>query len=330
MHASNARHRRADGDRPAHRAWRLPSLIAAACLAVPLLAAGHGAAVAAGKGGFPQAYNPETAAGFTNTFTPPAHVLHPKCPNALAATPGSDPAHIRLNSALNTRASFVVGGKIHYVYDDNPHGKAFNFTVQTCQVAFPASFFTASDFDPVTGVLTNPAFSKHLLDKNGTEVDGGSLDGISSAQGNIYFSWTVQPVADGTWVCNFARDIRANHGGGGNRKAVPSCFQVKPPSTQTIRSEIFFCTNGAPSTTLVSGGSLAVPAAGLSSANPLAPSRVAAGRYTVNATAPVGQRFVACGQSGVTIGGGGGTANQNVTVPPGGVGDGKFYVVSTT
>ena len=42
------------------------------------------------------------------------------------------------------------------------------------------------------------------------------------------------------------------------------------PITQTIQSEIYKCVNGAPSTTLVSGGTITVPSAGLSSGNPLA------------------------------------------------------------
>jgi hypothetical protein len=94
--------------------------------------------------------------------------------------------------------------------------------------------------------------------------------------------------------------------------------------TQTIQGEIYKCVNGAPSTSLVSGGTVAVPSASLSSSNPLAPTKVAAGDYTVKATAPSGQQFVACGQSGVTINGG--SASQGVTVPSGGAGDAKFYV----
>ena len=319
---------RADaGGRSSRARWL--SALGAALLALPLLGVVQGTAAAAAPGGFPQAFNPETAAGFTNTFTPPTHSLAPRCPQAIAATPGSDPAEIHLNGALNTAGSFVVGGKIHYVYSDNPHGAAFNFTIQTCQVAYPAGFFTASDFDPVTGVLTNPAFSKQDLVKNGTPVDGASLDGISVAQGNIYFSWTVQPTSAGTWVCNFARDIRANHGGGGNRKARPSCFQVAKEPSQTIQAEIFKCVNGAPTQQLAAGGTLAVPAAGLSSANPLSATAVAAGSYAVKATVSAGQKLVACGQGGVTIGANGTSASQSVTVPAGGTGDGKFYVAQS-
>ncbi|MEO5680201.1 MAG: hypothetical protein ABIS47_11090, partial [Acidimicrobiales bacterium] len=45
----------------------------------------------AAKDVFPRSYVAETAAGFTNTFST-NEVLSPHCPEALAATPGSDPA----------------------------------------------------------------------------------------------------------------------------------------------------------------------------------------------------------------------------------------------
>ena len=99
-----------------------------------------------------------------------------------------------------------------------------------------------------------------------------------------------------------------------------------PAVSQTIQGEIFVCVNGKPTTTLVSGGTVSVPAATLSSANPLPPTPVAPATYTMDATSPAGFRFVACGQSGVTITGHGGTAHQMVPVPPGGAGDGRFYV----
>lgn len=96
------------------------------------------------------------------------------------------------------------------------------------------------------------------------------------------------------------------------------------PSGQTIQGEIYACVNGAPTSTLVSGGTIAVASQSLSSANPLAPTQVPAGTYTMTATAPAGQEFVACGQSGVTIGSPT-SASQSVTVPAGGAGDGRFY-----
>jgi hypothetical protein len=97
------------------------------------------------------------------------------------------------------------------------------------------------------------------------------------------------------------------------------------PITQTIQGETFLCVSGAPSTTLASGGTISVPAASLSSPNPLHPTDVPAESYTMNATAPSGDEFVACGKTGVTITSPG-TAHQTVTVAPGGAGNGKFYV----
>jgi hypothetical protein len=174
----------------------------------------------------PAAYNPETAAGYTNTFTPPTAPLDPQCPQGLAGTPGSDPANKVLNQALNTPQSFSVGGTVHYIYSDNPHGAANRFQIQDCEVVYPPQFFQASDFDPQTGVLINTSFTKADLSQNGTMIDGATLSGISDPEGNIYFSWTVQPVPVGSWICNFARDIATDHGGTGNRKVTPTCFQV--------------------------------------------------------------------------------------------------------
>jgi len=101
------------------------------------------------------------------------------------------------------------------------------------------------------------------------------------------------------------------------------------PITQTIQGEIFKCVGGVPSTSLVSGGNLAVSALGLASVNPLAAAVVPAGSYAMTAAAPSGQKFVACGQSGVTISSPG-SASQAVVVPSGSAGDGKFYVQPIT
>jgi hypothetical protein len=200
-------------------------------LSLSAVALSGSVASAGNGGGFPMAFNPETPQSGLNTFSNPPTILNPQCPNGLAGTPGSDPATKVLNQALNTPSSFAVGGQVHYIYKDNPHGAAFGFNIQDCEVTFPPSFFTAADFDPTTGVLINPAFTKAVLDQNGTQIDGAALTGISSAEGNIYYSWTVQPVPAGTWICNFARDINTDHGGGGNRKVTPTCFQVGTPRT---------------------------------------------------------------------------------------------------
>ena len=238
------------------RKWSRLGGVGSAVIALVALGVMTGAqsASAGNSKGLPRAYHPETIPGFTNTFTPAPAVLSPKCPQSIVDTPGSFPATKTLNSSLNTASSFYVGGKVHYIYHDNPHGSAFNFTIQDCEVAYPTNFFTASDFNRMTGVLTNPTFTKQMLDKNGTEVDGAALSGISNPEGLIYFSWTVQPEPVGTWMCNFARDIRASHGGSGNRKAIPTCFQVtSPPITFLGYTDSFRSTPG-PTTPTLSGG----------------------------------------------------------------------------
>jgi hypothetical protein len=101
-------------------------------------------------------------------------------------------------------------------------------------------------------------------------------------------------------------------------------------SCQTIAGNIYLCSNGSPTTTLANGGTLTVSSAGISSGNPLSPTNVAAGTYTMSATAPSGYEFVGCGQTGVTTSGSPPTsASQSVNVPAGGSGVGNFYVAST-
>lgn len=182
----------------------------------------------AGSGSFPMAFNPETTPGYTvNTYTT-KDVLTPACPQALAGTPGSDPASKVINTGPGITNTFAPGGVVHYTYLDDPHtnGGTQNFTIQDCEVVYPANFFKMGDFN-ASGQLINSAITKQALSQNGTQVDGASLSGIvTSSVGNIYFTWTVPADVTAGWVCNFARDIRNNHGGGGNRKVPPTCFQI--------------------------------------------------------------------------------------------------------
>jgi hypothetical protein len=111
----------------------------------------------------------------------------------------------------------------------------------------------------------------------------------------------------------------------GTRATLTSCG-VTPP-TQTIAGDIFLCTNGDPTTTEVTGGTLAAtgPQTVASQANPLASTSVADGGYTMTAGAPDGFDLVVCGGT-ATIGVDGQTASESVTVPSGGAGVGLFYV----
>ncbi len=104
-----------------------------------------------------------------------------------------------------------------------------------------------------------------------------------------------------------------------------------PPVTQTIAGHIYLCDNANPTTTEQTGGTVAASGATPVSAtpNPLAPTEVGAGTYTVTATAPPGYQLVACGGSS-TPSASGTTATESVTVPSGGAGVGIFYVVTTS
>ena len=109
-------------------------------------------------------------------------------------------------------------------------------------------------------------------------------------------------------------------------------FYVVPvPVSQTIAGHIYLCVNGAPTTTEQSGGTLAAsgPTTLSATPNPLAPTQVNAGGYTVTATAPPGYTLVACTGSS-TPDSSGSTATESVTVPSGGAGVGIFYVVAST
>jgi hypothetical protein len=99
---------------------------------------------------------------------------------------------------------------------------------------------------------------------------------------------------------------------------------------QTIAGHIYLCNNANPTTTEQTGGTVAATGATPVSAtpNPLAPTEVGAGTYTMTATPPPGYQLVTCGGSS-TPSASGSTATESVTVPSGGAGVGIFYVVAT-
>ena len=103
------------------------------------------------------------------------------------------------------------------------------------------------------------------------------------------------------------------------------------PITQTIAGHIYLCNGGNPTTTEKPGGTVAAsgPTTVPATANPLAPTSVSAGGFTMTATAPPGYQLVTCGGSS-TPNGSGSSATESVTVPSGGAGVGIFYVVPIT
>jgi hypothetical protein len=103
-----------------------------------------------------------------------------------------------------------------------------------------------------------------------------------------------------------------------------------PPPTQSLSGHIYLCPGGtSPTTTEVPGGTIGAtgPQTVASGANPLLPTNVAAGQYTISATAPTGYQLVVCNGSS-TVASGGHSATEAVTVPVGGQGNGVFYVTT--
>jgi hypothetical protein len=102
-------------------------------------------------------------------------------------------------------------------------------------------------------------------------------------------------------------------------------------NTQTIAGHIYLCAAGTQTTTEVSGGTLAAsgPTSVPATANPLAPTSVSAGSYTMTATNPAGYTLVTCGGSS-SPNPASTSATESVTVPIGGAGVGIFYVALVT
>lgn len=146
-----------------------------------------------------------------------------ECPEGIAGTPGSDPASKKIDFG---DSDLDPGGTIHYYFDDNPNRTDEDFNVQDCVVVYPSTLFTGDDFND-DGQLINPDIDKNDLTKSGEVLDAADLTGSADSTQEIHFNWTSpETVTPGDWVCNFARDINNQHQGEGNRKVLPTCYQV--------------------------------------------------------------------------------------------------------
>ena len=124
----------------------------------------------------------------------------------------------------------------------------------------------------------------------------------------------------------------------GSVTLLSGCSPVAPPTTttttvppvvQSISGNIYLCSNAQPTTTEQPVGSLGAtgPEVVVVAPNPLAPSEVSGGAYTMTATAPAGFRLVACGGD-ATPDASGSSATEAVDVPIGGTAAGVFYVTA--
>jgi hypothetical protein len=130
--------------------------------------------------------------------------------------------------------------------------------------------------------------------------------------------------------CAFQADVSATAPGGrpffysGTRATMADCG-VTP--TQTIAGDIYLCTPaGSPTTTELLGGTLTAtgPQTVSTQANPLDPTSVTSGSYTMTAATPTGYLLVACGGT-ATVASDGLTASQSVTLAGGSTAVGFFY-----
>jgi hypothetical protein len=130
--------------------------------------------------------------------------------------------------------------------------------------------------------------------------------------------------------CAFQADVSTTAPGGrpffysGRRATMADCG-VTP--TQTLAGHIYLCTPaGAPTTTELPGGTLTAtgPQSLSTQANPLDPTSVASGSYTMTAATPTGYLLVVCGGT-ATVASGGLTASQSVPVASGSTAVGFFY-----
>lgn len=109
------------------------------------------------------------------------------------------------------------------------------------------------------------------------------------------------------------------------RPAGASCFNPQFFSQRLI-AHIYDCTNGKTQTEVPNGTvSASGPTTIASQANPMDDLTAQVGTYTVNAGAPAGYKFIACGGPAP---GSDTSASQNVNVPQGGTGEVDFYVAA--
>jgi hypothetical protein len=169
----------------------------------------------------------------------------------------------------------------------------------------------------------------------------GTLQGSDSGT-----SGTLTMAVPATGDCTFQADVSVVPLGGhstyysGSRTTVAGCGPLP-----TIAGDIYLCTVSGGTTTEVAGGTLAVagPKDLPTQPNPLAPTPVPDGTYTMTATTPSGYVLVACGGS-ATVAPSGATATEVVTAElgdtglgmnaprtvNGAVGVGIFYVTPIT
>ena len=165
----------------------------------------------------------------------------------------------------------------------------------------------------------------------GVSTVSGSPAHIAASMGQPFKTATltqVLPASTKGPATLSVKGVWTDHFSTTNTGSTPLPTGCPPPPTQTLSGHIYRCAGGtSPTTTEVPGGALAAsgPQTVASTPNPLQPTGVAAGSYTLTATAPSGYQLVVCNGSS-SVAAGGQSATETVAVPVGGTGNGNFYV----
>ena len=251
------------------------------------------------------------AGGYTMTATPPSGYTLVACTGS--STPNSS------GSTATESVTVPSGGAGVGIFYVVPVSQTIAGHIYLCNNSAPTTTEQSGGTLAASGPTTLSAAPNPLAP---TQVDAGG------------YTMTATPPSGYTLVaCTGSSTPNSSGSTATESVTVPSggagvgIFYVVPVS-QTIAGHIYLCNNSAPTTTEQSGGTLAAsgPTTLSAAPNPLAPTQVDAGGYTMTATPPSGYTLVACTGSS-TPNSSGSTATESVTVPSGGAGVGIFYVV---
>jgi hypothetical protein len=179
----------------------------------------------------------------------------------------------------------------------------------TVSISCTGVTFTYADF-PASGGVATESYS----------IDGGPPVSTTFTFSGTGATHTVPiSIPSGTHTVTAQTNFSSDDGVGqaSKTKTLSGCT----PPTQTIAGHIYDCRAGTATTTEVPGGTLGAtgPQSVPTQSNPLGPTGVAAGTYTMTASSPAGYQLVNC--NGVSN-----SPTQSVVVPSGGAGVGIFYV----
>ena len=257
---------------------------------------------------------------------------------SIAASPGQPFSSTTLTQSLPATASGVVTIDISSRWKDGftlTNTGSYDLSQLSCGA--PTQTIAGHIYLCVSGNPTTTEESGGTLAASGPTTVAGSPNplGPTAVGAGTYTMTATAPPGFQLVTCGGSSTPNSSGSSATTPVTVPSggagvgIFYVTP-ITQTIAGHIYLCASGNPTTTEESGGTLAAsgPTTVAGSPNPLGPTAVGAGTYTMTATAPPGFQLVTCGGSS-TPNSSGSSATTPVTVPSGGAGVGIFYVTTS-